>query len=193
LSPNRALIRFKSSKFRIAVCGPALALLAMTGAAAGASSAGVWSATTASATTGPAAPAHSIALDAFSASAGSPKSAQPSVSGGTASGGGKAKRKSTAKAIAWRMLGHLHWSAHRQYRDLNRLWTRESGWNIHASNPSSGAYGIPQAVPGSKMASAGSHWQSSARTQIRWGLRYIRDRYGSPRQAWFHETSVGWY
>jgi hypothetical protein len=91
------------------------------------------------------------------------------------------------------MLRHFHWSSHRQFRYLNRLWARESGWRIHASNPYSGAYGIPQAVPGSKMASAGAHWQSSARTQIRWGLRYIKDRYGSPRRAWGHEVHVGWY
>ena len=91
------------------------------------------------------------------------------------------------------MMRHFHWSSRRQYPSLNKLWSRESGWNVHASNPYSGAYGIPQAVPGSKMASAGPSWRSSARTQIRWGLRYIRDRYGSPRRAWRHETSVGWY
>jgi hypothetical protein len=192
LSPNRTLIPLKSSKFRLALCGPALALMAMAGGVVGASSAGVWSATATSAPVGHAGPGHSITLDAFRASAGSPTSLKPAFGGGT-SGGGKAKRKHGAKAIAWRMLGHMHWSAHRQFRDLNRLWTRESGWNIHASNPYSGAYGIPQAVPGSKMASAGSHWRSSARTQIRWGLRYIRDRYGSPRQAWSHEISAGWY
>jgi hypothetical protein len=90
------------------------------------------------------------------------------------------------------MLHHFGWSK-RQFKYLDRLWDRESGWNVHATNPYSGAYGIPQAVPGSKMASAGPRWQSSAKTQIRWGLRYIRGRYGSPARAWEHEISVGWY
>ena len=58
---------------------------------------------------------------------------------------------------------------------------------------SSGAYGIPQAVPGSKMASAGPHWRTSARTQIRWGLSYIRSRYGTPCGAWAHSNAYGWY
>ena len=89
------------------------------------------------------------------------------------------------------MLPAFHWAA--QFSYLNRLWERESGWNRYAVNPSSGAYGIPQAVPGSKMASAGPHWRSSPATQIRWGLRYIRGRYGSPRRAWNHELAYGWY
>jgi hypothetical protein len=130
-----------------------------------------------------------VVLDAYAAPAG----ARPAVSGKAPAGGtGKAKRKATAKQIAWRMLHRFRWS-HHQFRYLNRLWSRESGWNIRASNPYSGAYGIPQAVPGSKMASAGPDWRSDARTQIRWGMRYIRARYGSPRQAWAHEAHVGWY
>lgn len=95
----------------------------------------------------------------------------------------------TPREIARRMLRARGWSWH-QFRYLNRLWDRESGWNVHASNPYSGAYRIPQAVPGSKMASAGSNWRWSARTQIRWGLRYIRAVYGSPRRAWYHELST---
>jgi len=91
------------------------------------------------------------------------------------------------------MLRRFHWSSARQFPYLNKLWKRESGWNVHALNPYSGAAGIPQAVPGSKMASAGPDWWSNAWTQIRWGLRYIRARYGSPRNAWYHEISVGWY
>jgi len=91
------------------------------------------------------------------------------------------------------MLGHFHWSARRQFPYLNRLWGRESGWSVRAVNPYSGAAGIPQAVPGVKMATAGPHWRTSARTQIRWGLRYIHGRYGSPRQAWLHEAATGWY
>jgi resuscitation-promoting factor RpfB len=90
------------------------------------------------------------------------------------------------------MLKHFHWR-HRQFKYLNWLWSRESSWNVHASNPYSGAYGIPQAVPGSKMASAGRDWPNSARTQIRWGMHYIASRYGSPSAAWAHECSTGWY
>jgi hypothetical protein len=191
LSTTRAHSTSRTSKLRLAVSGPALALLAMTG---GIASTGIVSAAQAS-TTGHLSPvrvqsgtSRSIALDASS----SPQSVQPSVSGG-AGGGGKARRSATPKQIAWKMLRHFHWSAARQYPSLNRLWARESGWNVHALNPSSGAAGIPQAVPGSKMASAGPNWRTNARTQIRWGLRYIRDRYGSPRRAWRHETAVGWY
>ena len=81
----------------------------------------------------------------------------------------------------------------RQFPYLNWLWDRESSWNVHAENPYSGAYGIPQALPGAKMATAGPDWRTSARTQIRWGLRYIRSTYGSPLRAWEHEVTYGWY
>ena len=80
-----------------------------------------------------------------------------------------------------------------QFSCLDSLWTQESGWNVYAQNPGSGAYGIPQALPGSKMASAGPDWQSNAATQIRWGLSYIDSTYGSPCAAWSHEQSTGWY
>ncbi|CAN5361724.1 hypothetical protein BH11ACT8_BH11ACT8_03460 [soil metagenome] len=80
-----------------------------------------------------------------------------------------------------------------QFGCLDSLFTRESGWNIYADNPSSSAYGIPQALPGSKMASAGADWATNPVTQIRWGLGYIQDRYGSPCGAWGHSQSYGWY
>ena len=80
-----------------------------------------------------------------------------------------------------------------QFGCLDSLWTRESGWNPAAQNASSGAFGIPQALPGSKMASAGADWASNPATQIEWGLGYIRDRYGSPCGAWGHSESYGWY
>ncbi len=80
-----------------------------------------------------------------------------------------------------------------QFGCLESLWMRESGWNPSAENPSSGAYGIPQSLPGSKMASAGSDWRTNPATQIEWGLGYIRDRYGSPCGAWGHSESHGWY
>ena len=67
---------------------------------------------------------------------------------------------------------------------LERLWDHESGWNHLAENPNSGAYGIPQALPGRKMASAGADWQINAATQIKWGLGYIKGRYDSPCGAW---------
>lgn len=76
---------------------------------------------------------------------------------------------------------------------LDKLWTKESGWNHRASNPSTGAYGIPQALPGSKMATAGDDWQTNPATQIKWGLGYIKDRYGTPCNAWSHSQSTGWY
>ena len=98
----------------------------------------------------------------------------------------------TAQRTAKKMLGHYGWGK-RQWAPLDKLWNRESGWNKYAENPYSGAYGIPQAVPGSKMASAGKSWRSNATTQIRWGLGYIKSRYGRPRAAWNHELAYGWY
>ncbi|WP_198679386.1 aggregation-promoting factor C-terminal-like domain-containing protein [Thermomonospora amylolytica] len=96
-----------------------------------------------------------------------------------------------------RMLGLMliqrRWPDPRQFRCLDRLWTRESGWNHLTSNPHSGAYGIPQALPGSKMAGVGDDWETSPRTQIRWGLRYIAQRYGTPCRAWEHFRDKGWY
>lgn len=80
-----------------------------------------------------------------------------------------------------------------QFTCLDSLWTRESGWRVNADNPSSSAYGIPQALPGAKMASAGADWATNPETQIRWGLGYIQDRYGSPCGAWAHSESNGWY
>ncbi|MGR2751514.1 aggregation-promoting factor C-terminal-like domain-containing protein [Agromyces arachidis] len=76
---------------------------------------------------------------------------------------------------------------------LVALWNKESGWRVNAMNPSSGAYGIPQALPGDKMATAGADWATNAATQIEWGLGYISGRYGTPCGAWSHSVSVGWY
>lgn len=76
---------------------------------------------------------------------------------------------------------------------LVKLWNKESKWNPNAYNASSGAYGIPQALPGSKMASAGSDYQTNYRTQINWGLGYIKSRYGTPQNAWNHSLRTGWY
>jgi cell wall-associated NlpC family hydrolase len=94
------------------------------------------------------------------------------------------------------LAGKYGWSPSQspgQWAALVKLWTRESGWSVTATNPTSGAYGIAQALPPDKYASAGSNWRTSAVTQIRWGLGYIKDRYGSPEAAWAHETTFGWY
>lgn len=80
-----------------------------------------------------------------------------------------------------------------EWQCLYSLWMKESGWTHTSANPSSGAYGIPQALPGSKMASAGADWQSNPATQISWGMSYIIGRYSTPCGAWNHAASVGWY
>lgn len=80
-----------------------------------------------------------------------------------------------------------------QFGCLDALFQRESGWNPTAKNKSSSAYGIPQALPGSKMASAGADWQTNPLTQVRWGVSYVNARYGSPCGAWAHSESHGWY
>ena len=96
------------------------------------------------------------------------------------------------RQVAQAMLGSFGWSSS-QFSCLDPLWEHESRWSVTAANPGSGAFGIPQALPGSRMASAGPDWQTSAATQITWGLRYIRDTYGSPCAAWSHEQATGWY
>jgi hypothetical protein len=80
-----------------------------------------------------------------------------------------------------------------QFSCLDSIYSQESGWNVHAANPTSSAYGIPQALPGSKMATAGPNWENDAATQIRWGIGYIKGRYGSPCSAWGFKQSNGWY
>jgi hypothetical protein len=80
-----------------------------------------------------------------------------------------------------------------QFQCLDSLWTRESNWNYQAYNAGSGAAGIPQALPGSKMASVGSDWQTNAATQIKWGLGYIAGSYGTPCAAWGHSEAMNWY
>jgi hypothetical protein len=114
---------------------------------------------------------------------------------GSQQGGGAAAPPQPSGApqqIAMAMLGSYGWPSS-EFSCLDSLWNVESGWNVYATNPSSGAYGIPQALPGSKMASAGADWQSDAATQIRWGLGYIQGTYGSPCAAWAHEQADGWY
>ncbi|GAA5089948.1 hypothetical protein GCM10025760_14750 [Microbacterium yannicii] len=110
------------------------------------------------------------------------------ATGGAVGGTSPADAQATARA----MLGGYGWGDD-QFACLVPLWQKESGWNYQASNRSSGAYGIPQALPGSKMSSAGADWQTNPATQIAWGLGYIAGRYGTPCGAWGHSQSTGWY
>jgi uncharacterized membrane protein len=97
------------------------------------------------------------------------------------------------RGIAARIAASQYgWGAD-QFSCLDSLWSRESGWDVHATNPSSGAYGIPQALPGSKMSAYGSDWADNPTTQIEWGLAYIRDSYGTPCGAWSEFEAQGWY
>jgi hypothetical protein len=95
---------------------------------------------------------------------------------------------STAQAYAAGLVAQRGWASS-EFSCLVSLWNKESGWNAHAANPS-GAYGIPQALPGSKM---GGDWQNDYRVQIRWGIGYIAGRYGSPCGAWAHSQATGSY
>jgi hypothetical protein len=96
------------------------------------------------------------------------------------------------RTIAKNMIYGYGWGTDAQFACLDQLWSRESGWSPNASNPS-GAYGIPQALPGSKMSAAGADWATNPETQMRWGLNYIRSSYGSPCGAWSHSLNTGWY
>jgi hypothetical protein len=96
------------------------------------------------------------------------------------------------RGIARSMMASRYSWGGDQFSCLNSLWDRESGWNVHAANPS-GAYGIPQALPGSKMSTAGGDWQNNPATQIAWGLSYVKSRYGTPCGAWSAFQSKGWY
>lgn len=97
----------------------------------------------------------------------------------------------SARAIGKQLAAARGWTG-QQWTCLDNLFTRESGWRTTAGN-SSGAYGIPQALPGSKMSSAGSDWRTNPATQIRWGLSYVSGRYGTPCGAWSHFQSHHWY
>ena len=80
-----------------------------------------------------------------------------------------------------------------EFQCLVNLWNRESKWNYLSENRRTGAYGIPQALPGKKMASAGADWRTNPKTQVDWGLGYISRRYTTPCNAWQHSEDVGWY
>jgi hypothetical protein len=95
---------------------------------------------------------------------------------------------SSAQSIAHKMIPDAS-----QYTAFSKIVEHESGWNVKATNSSSGAYGLVQALPGSKMASKGSDWKTNPETQIKWGLDYMNSRYGSPAGAWNFWQANGWY
>ena len=98
----------------------------------------------------------------------------------------------SAQAIALEMVTARGWDSN-EFDCLVALWNRESHWNVYSLNTSSGAYGIPQALPGDKMASVAADWATNPATQITWGLGYITARYGTPCGAWNHSQAKGWY
>lgn len=121
-------------------------------------------------------------------------------SSGTSSGGSSQRWSppfvspdpGSAQAIAYTMVTARGWGDG-EFACLVALWKKESGWRVNAYNASSGAYGIPQSLPGRKMASAGADWETNPATQITWGLGYISGRYGSPCGAWEKSQRSGWY
>jgi NlpC/P60 family len=116
-----------------------------------------------------------------------------STGGATGSLGGIPGNKKQIAALARSMAAKYGWGSGMQWQDFVHVVNAESGWNVHATNPSSGAYGIPQALPGDKMSSAGPDWQNDPSTQLKWMFSYIKGRYGSPSGAWQHEQSMHWY
>ena len=139
------------------------------------------------------------ATEAFSVTSTPKISSAPPPASSTGTGGsggslvpsGPPPDPKSAQGIAYNLLSSYGFSTS-QWGCLDDLWQQESGWVYNAEN-ASGAYGIPQALPGSKMANAGPNWQTDPTTQIKWGLGYIKDTYGTPCGAWDHEVADGWY
>lgn len=125
-------------------------------------------------------------------SSGASGSSESSGSGGSWAPPFVSPDPGSAQAIAYDMVAARGWGED-EFSCLVALWNRESGWRVNAYNASSGAYGIPQSLPGNKMASAGEDWATNPATQISWGLGYIAGRYGAPCGAWGHSNAVGWY
>ena len=99
----------------------------------------------------------------------------------------------SARDIASQMMLSMYGWGSDQFACFDKIITQESGWNVSATNRSSGAYGIPQALPGSKMATAGADWQTNPATQIKWAFGYVQSRYGTPCGAWAFKSAHGWY
>lgn len=125
----------------------------------------------------------------------------PRSSGGGGGGGSSASSSGPAtgpvvagdpRSIGRTLAAARGWGED-QFACLDRLWTKESNWNPRAQNRSSGAYGIPQALPGSKMGTVAADWRTNPTTQITWGLNYIAGRYGTPCGAWAHSQARNWY
>jgi hypothetical protein len=130
-------------------------------------------------------------LTAYPISPGTPGT--PSPPGGDGVPGPAGGTHSKNVAIGKTLATAYGWGSGSEWDALYQLWTRESGWDNKARNPSSGAYGIPQALPPTKLPKLGQAPVSSASAQISWGLGYIKSRYGSPSAAWAHENANGWY
>ena len=130
----------------------------------------------------------SSSTSSSSSSSSSSSASSSSSSQASSSSIGTTQAVGSPQKIAQQMLEEHGWGAE-QFTCLVELWQKESGWSVTAENPS-GAYGIPQALPGSKM---GPGWQTSATVQISWGLEYIATRYGTPCGAWAHEVADNWY
>lgn len=126
------------------------------------------------------------------AKANAEREASASQSGRGSSSSVKGGTPAQNRALGIQMCRDRGWSSS-QCDALVKLWNKESGWDHRAYNRSSGATGIPQALPGSKMASKGNDWRTNPRTQIAWGLDYIASVYGNPSNAWGHSQRVGWY
>jgi hypothetical protein len=103
-----------------------------------------------------------------------------------------ARAQSDPQDVARLLAADRGWGA-QQFDCLNSLWAKESGWRWDANNSGSGAYGIPQSLPGSKMASSGGDWATNPITQITWGLAYVSSSYGTPCSAWAHSQAMNWY
>nr|WP_129339930.1 ubiquitin-like domain-containing protein [Cellulomonas endophytica] len=142
--------------------------------------------------TGETARAQAAAAAAAAATASSAASSSSGAAAAPAAPPAVAVAPGSAQEIARGMVAARGWGDE-QFSCLVSLWKKESGWNHLAQNRSSGAYGIPQSLPGSKMASAGADWRTNPATQIAWGLGYIADRYGTPCGAWSHSKARGWY
>jgi hypothetical protein len=98
-----------------------------------------------------------------------------------------------AKKVARGILMDEYGFTEKEYKCLNQLWTQESNWNYKSRNKKSGAHGIPQALPASKMNVVSTDWRTNPVTQIRWGLRYISIRYETPCKAWAKHKRSNWY
>jgi hypothetical protein len=140
-----------------------------------------------------------LASTASATAATSANTGTSGTSGGAGGGGGAGTtgnfpppNPGTAQSIAYNMMSSFGFDPKTQFGCLNNIWTRESGWRYNAQN-ASGAYGIPQALPGSKMASSGADWQTNPATQINWGLGYIKSTYGTPCDAWTFWQANGYY